>query len=208
MYSAAQLLADGPCRSVLRRYLWQDNKHCAQGHTHDDDVQIVPTNKEVLRKDSNDVVFRNTDGKWKAVLVEIELMHEAGRPLLVGTTSVETSELLSGMLKKSDIPHEVGVPTARMLLASVLINVAPCLPSTLLWLPLSYVGPVKHLHAQNAAAVCMKQAAAGHVARSRPMHRHRVQLLIAHTRGRSHVGHLVTQHRKLCAAAECKAGER
>ena len=70
-------------------------------------VQIVPTNKPVARDDSNDVVFRNTNGKWNAVTTEIVRMHKTGRPVLVGTTSVETSELVAEMLEEKGIKHEV-----------------------------------------------------------------------------------------------------
>lgn len=70
-------------------------------------VQIVPTNQPVAREDSNDVVFRNVKGKWSAVTTEIERMHNTGRPVLVGTTSVETSELVAEMLSDKGIPHEV-----------------------------------------------------------------------------------------------------
>ncbi|XP_078444412.1 albino or Glassy Yellow 1 [Wolffia australiana] len=70
-------------------------------------VTVVPTNKPMLRKDESDVVFRSTTGKWRAVVVEIARMHKMGRPVLVGTTSVEQSESLSEQLKEADIPHEV-----------------------------------------------------------------------------------------------------
>jgi preprotein translocase subunit SecA len=69
-------------------------------------VQIVPTNAPVAREDANDVVFRVLDGKWRAVMKEIKRMHSKGRPVLVGTTSVETSELVSGMLQEAGVPHE------------------------------------------------------------------------------------------------------
>ncbi|XP_074303697.1 protein translocase subunit SecA, chloroplastic [Silene latifolia] len=70
-------------------------------------VTIVPTNKPMMRKDESDVVFRTTTGKWQAVVVEISRMHKTGRPVLVGTTSVEQSELLSEQLTQVGIPHEV-----------------------------------------------------------------------------------------------------
>jgi preprotein translocase subunit SecA len=60
-----------------------------------------------VREDSNDVVFRVADGKWNAVITEIERMHATGRPVLVGTTSVESSELVSEKLSLAKIPHEV-----------------------------------------------------------------------------------------------------
>lgn len=70
-------------------------------------VTIVPTNKSMIRKDESDVVFRATTGKWRAVVVEISRMHKTGRPVLVGTTSVEQSDSLSERLLEAGIPHEV-----------------------------------------------------------------------------------------------------
>ncbi|OAY70335.1 Protein translocase subunit SECA1, chloroplastic [Ananas comosus] len=70
-------------------------------------VTIVPTNKPMIRKDESDVVFRATNGKWRAVLVEIARMNKTGRPVLVGTTSVEQSDALSEQLREAGIPHEV-----------------------------------------------------------------------------------------------------
>lgn len=70
-------------------------------------VTIVPTNKPMIRKDDSDVVFRASTGKWRAVVVEISRMHKTGRPVLVGTTSVEQSDSLSQQLKEAGIPHEV-----------------------------------------------------------------------------------------------------
>ncbi|PQQ12062.1 hypothetical protein Pyn_01532 [Prunus yedoensis var. nudiflora] len=70
-------------------------------------VTIVPTNKPMIRKDESDVVFRATTGKWRAVVVEISRMHKTGRPVLVGTTSVEQSDSLSEQLQEVGIPHEV-----------------------------------------------------------------------------------------------------
>ena len=71
------------------------------------DVVEIPTNKPLLRKDYNDVVFTTEQGKFKAVIDEIIKVHETGQPILVGTISVEKSELLSAMLKKRGIKHEV-----------------------------------------------------------------------------------------------------
>ncbi|GAB4841830.1 hypothetical protein Ancab_022566 [Ancistrocladus abbreviatus] len=70
-------------------------------------VTIIPTNKPMIRKDESDVVFRVTTGKWRAVVAEISRMHRTGRPVLVGTTSVEQSDLLSEQLLEVGIPHEV-----------------------------------------------------------------------------------------------------
>jgi preprotein translocase subunit SecA len=71
------------------------------------DVVTIPTNLPVTRKDTQDLVFKTKREKYKAVIEEIEKMRAAGRPILVGTTSVEVSELLSRMLKQKGIPHNV-----------------------------------------------------------------------------------------------------
>lgn len=71
------------------------------------DVVVVPTNREVVREDLNDVVFRTELGKFKAIVEEIKEHHEKGQPMLVGTASVERSEILSEMLKKEGIKHSV-----------------------------------------------------------------------------------------------------
>eukprot|EP00746_Dinoflagellata_sp_MGD_P021446 gnl/MRDRNA2_/MRDRNA2_150043_c0_seq1.p1 gnl/MRDRNA2_/MRDRNA2_150043_c0~~gnl/MRDRNA2_/MRDRNA2_150043_c0_seq1.p1 ORF type:complete len:1073 (+),score=207.09 gnl/MRDRNA2_/MRDRNA2_150043_c0_seq1:26-3220(+) len=70
-------------------------------------VVIVPPNRERIREDNEDVVFKSTDAKWKAVCIEIERMNRRGRPVLVGTTSVELSEMLSEQLKEVGVPHEL-----------------------------------------------------------------------------------------------------
>jgi preprotein translocase subunit SecA len=71
------------------------------------DVIEIPTNKPVIRMDHQDQVFKNEKGKWQAVIKQIEECHEKGQPVLVGTVSVETSEMLSKMLKPTGIKHEV-----------------------------------------------------------------------------------------------------
>ena len=71
------------------------------------DVVVIPTNKPVIRDDMEDLVYKTKREKYQAVINEIERMREAGRPVLVGTTSVEVSELLSKMLKMRHIPHNV-----------------------------------------------------------------------------------------------------
>src|SRR6476659_6649955 len=70
-------------------------------------VVEVPTNQPMIRADRNDQIFKTKDGKWKAVLEEIMARHEAGQPILVGTVSVEVSELLSEALKRNGIEHAV-----------------------------------------------------------------------------------------------------
>ncbi len=71
------------------------------------DVVKVPTNVVAIRKDQQDLVFKTKREKYKAVIEEIEALRNAGRPVLVGTTSVEVSELLSKMLNGKKIPHNV-----------------------------------------------------------------------------------------------------
>ena len=71
------------------------------------DVVTVPTNLPMVRKDHQDLVYKTKREKYKAVIDEIEALRNAGRPVLVGTTSVEVSELLSRMLQVKKIPHNV-----------------------------------------------------------------------------------------------------
>ena len=71
------------------------------------DVVVIPTNKPIARVDMDDMVYKTKREKFKAVIDEIEKLIGEGRPVLVGTTSVETSELLSKMLKMKKIPHNV-----------------------------------------------------------------------------------------------------
>jgi preprotein translocase subunit SecA len=71
------------------------------------DVVTIPTNLPLTRKDEQDLVYKTKREKYKAVIEEIEKQRDLGRPLLVGTTSVEVSELLSRMLKQKQIPHNV-----------------------------------------------------------------------------------------------------
>ncbi|HET9161904.1 MAG TPA: preprotein translocase subunit SecA [Solirubrobacterales bacterium] len=70
-------------------------------------VVEIPTNKPMVRKDENDQIFKTKDGKWGAVLSEIVSRHEKGQPILVGTVSVEVSEMISGALKREGIKHAV-----------------------------------------------------------------------------------------------------
>ena len=71
------------------------------------DVVVIPTNKPVIRKDLDDYVYKTAREKYNAVIIEIEEMVNQKRPVLVGTTTVEISELLSRMLKMKKIPHQV-----------------------------------------------------------------------------------------------------
>jgi len=70
-------------------------------------VVEVPTNQPMVRADHNDQIFKTKDGKWKAVLSEIVARHEKGQPILVGTVSVEVSEMISAELKRNGIEHAV-----------------------------------------------------------------------------------------------------
>jgi len=68
---------------------------------------VVPTNQKISRQDWVDQVFKSEAAKWRAVAKETELIHKQGRPVLVGTTSVEKSELLSSLLSEQEIPHNL-----------------------------------------------------------------------------------------------------
>ena len=70
-------------------------------------VICIPTNKPVIREDCKDLIFATKDGKYKAIVREIKERYEKGQPVLVGTIAVETSELISKILTKIHIPHEV-----------------------------------------------------------------------------------------------------
>jgi preprotein translocase subunit SecA len=74
---------------------------------YDLDTIVVPTNKPVIRDDHTDVVYRTQLGKFKAIVEDIKEHYAKGQPVLVGTTSVEKSEILSDMLKKEGVKHEV-----------------------------------------------------------------------------------------------------
>lgn len=71
------------------------------------DVIPIPTNKPMIRKDQPDLVYPTEAGKLNAIIEDVAERHEAGQPVLIGTASVEKSELLSQMLKKKHIPHQV-----------------------------------------------------------------------------------------------------
>jgi preprotein translocase subunit SecA len=70
-------------------------------------VVQIPTNKSMIRKDQSDLIYRTEEAKFIAVVEDLYARHEKGQPVLVGTTSVERSEYLSGLLKKRGVPHEV-----------------------------------------------------------------------------------------------------
>ena len=71
------------------------------------DVVEIPTNKPMIRKDNPDIIYKNEDVKFKAVIEDIKKSHEKGQPVLIGTVSIDKSEKLSKMLDKEGIPHEV-----------------------------------------------------------------------------------------------------
>ncbi len=71
------------------------------------DVVQIPTNKPLIRKDLNDMVYKTKRGKFNAVVEEIVARHKTGQPILVGTVNVETSEMLSHLIKLRGVPHEV-----------------------------------------------------------------------------------------------------
>ncbi|MEG1191353.1 MAG: preprotein translocase subunit SecA [Oscillospiraceae bacterium] len=71
------------------------------------DIIEIPTNKPLVRKDNTDTVFKNETGKYNAIIKQIVACHEKGQPVLVGTVSIEKSELISELLKKTGIKHNV-----------------------------------------------------------------------------------------------------
>ncbi len=71
------------------------------------DVLVIPTNKPILRKDADDLVYRSRLGKYNAVVSEVAEMHATGRPILIGTASIDTSEQLSELLTQAGIQHSV-----------------------------------------------------------------------------------------------------
>src|SRR5487761_2246289 len=71
------------------------------------EVVVIPTHKPMIRKDNSDMIFLSQDPKYRSVIEDIKDCHKRGQPVLVGTTSIEVSELLSGMLNKAKVAHEV-----------------------------------------------------------------------------------------------------
>lgn len=71
------------------------------------DVLVIPTNKEIIRDDRADLIYKTMEAKFRAVVEEIKERNQTGQPVLVGTVAVETSELISKLLKKAGIKHEV-----------------------------------------------------------------------------------------------------
>ena len=85
-------------------------------------VMVIPTNVDVVRIDLNDLVFLSQEEKFETVISDIQEIVDKGAPVLVGTASVETSELLSGMLKKAKIKHSVLNAKQHELEASIIVN--------------------------------------------------------------------------------------
>ena len=71
------------------------------------EVLVVPTNKQIQRTDSQDIVYKTTAAKYSAITQEIERVHQEGRPILLGTRSIEHNQIISNHLKKRQIPHQV-----------------------------------------------------------------------------------------------------
>jgi len=86
------------------------------------DVVVVPTNKPVVRADNDDMVYRTKREKYNAVIEEIQSMRNQGRPVLVGTTSVEVSETIARMLKRLGVPHNVLNAKQHAREAEIIIN--------------------------------------------------------------------------------------
>ncbi len=74
---------------------------------YDLDVVIIPTHRTMIRKDYADVIYKNVKAKYRAVIREIKELHEKGQPVLVGTISIDVSEMISAMLKRERVPHSV-----------------------------------------------------------------------------------------------------
>lgn len=71
------------------------------------DVVVIPTHREMIRKDNSDLIYKSIRGKYGAVVAEIDENRKKGRPILVGTTSIEKNEIISSYLKKKNVPHNV-----------------------------------------------------------------------------------------------------
>jgi protein translocase subunit secA len=71
------------------------------------EVVVIPTNLPMIREDRGDLVYLTQEEKYEAIIADVQDCVRRGQPVLVGTTSIETSELVSGLLKKAGIPHEV-----------------------------------------------------------------------------------------------------
>src|SRR5688572_30280026 len=74
---------------------------------YDLDVVEVPTNRQMIRSDEQDLIYKTEDAKWNAVVEDLAQRHENGQPVLVGTVSIEKSERLAGYLNRRGVPHHV-----------------------------------------------------------------------------------------------------
>jgi preprotein translocase subunit SecA len=86
------------------------------------DVVEIPTNKPMIREDLDDLVFRTKNEKWAAVLKEVEETHLVGQPILIGTSSIEDSEIVSNMLSRKNIPHNTLNAKNEALEAEIIAN--------------------------------------------------------------------------------------
>ncbi len=71
------------------------------------EVVVIPTNRPMIRKDLSDVIYKDEKSKFKAIAAEVEKLYKEGRPVLIGTVSIEKSEILSDLLKRRGVPHQV-----------------------------------------------------------------------------------------------------
>src|SRR5262249_2303051 len=71
------------------------------------DVVVIPTNRPMIRKDQGDLIYKSAMSKYKAIATQVKELHDKGQPVLVGTVSVEKSEVVSALLKKEGVPHNV-----------------------------------------------------------------------------------------------------
>jgi len=86
------------------------------------DVINIPPNRPVIRKDEDDLIYRTSKEKWKAIADEIEAAHKTGQPILVGTTSIENSEHLSGILQRRGVKHAVLNAKQHAREAEIIVN--------------------------------------------------------------------------------------
>ncbi|MEM6704879.1 MAG: preprotein translocase subunit SecA [Acidobacteriota bacterium] len=84
-----------------------DTEAAEFGEIYELDVVVIPTNRPLARADHGDLIFRSEGEKWNAVVEDLQNCHERGQPALVGTVSIERSEMLSKMLKRARVPHVV-----------------------------------------------------------------------------------------------------
>src|SRR5919107_82461 len=106
----AVIIVDEFTGRLMQGRRWSDGLHQAVEAAEFDatyklEVAVIPTNKSMIRKDNSDVIYRTLPEKWDAIVEEIIELHETGQPVLVGTVSVENSELISRRLSKAGIRH-------------------------------------------------------------------------------------------------------